>query len=86
MPPDGLSRVLSGGLSGGLPERLRALEVSIGDHAGAGQLLKTAHYEFRYLDASPDQPAVALLMPARARLTWQDGDLFAPMAPEPARG
>lgn len=75
MPPDGLSR----GLSGGLPERVRALEVAIGDHAGVGQLLKTAHYEFRYLDASPDQPAVALLMPARERLTWQDGDLFAPM-------
>lgn len=65
--------------SDGLPERLRALVVSIGDHAQAGQLLKTSTYEFRYLDAAPDQPAVALLMPAQVRLTWQDGDLFAPM-------
>ncbi|MBB1162693.1 type II toxin-antitoxin system HipA family toxin [Aquariibacter albus] len=63
----------------GLPERLRALDVSIGDRAHAGQLLKTSTYEFRYLDAAPDQPAVALLMPPRERLTWQDGDLFAPM-------
>lgn len=66
-------------LRDGLPERLRALEVSIGDQAHAGQLLKTSVYEFRYVDAAPDQPAVALLMPARERLTWQDGDLFAPM-------
>lgn len=63
----------------GLPERLRALDVSIGDQARAGQLLKTSVYEFRYLDAAPDQPAVALLMPPSHRLTWQDGDLFAPM-------
>ncbi|MFO1292048.1 MAG: type II toxin-antitoxin system HipA family toxin [Rubrivivax sp.] len=62
-----------------LPERLRALEVSIGERVGAGQLLKTSIYEFRYLDADPDQPAVALLMPASERLTWQDGELFAPM-------
>lgn len=66
-------------LSDGLPERLRALDVCIADHAHAGQLLKTSVYEFRYLDAVPDQPAVALLMPASERLTWQDGDLFAPM-------
>lgn len=62
-----------------LPERLRALDVSIGDAANAGQLLKTSVYEFRYLDDAPEQRAVALLMPARERLTWQDGDLFAPM-------
>ena len=62
-----------------LPERLRALDVSIGERAGAGQLLKTSIYEFRYLGADPDQPAVALLMPARERLTWQDAELFAPM-------
>ncbi len=62
-----------------LPERIRALEVGIGDQAGAGQLLKASNYEFRYLDADPGQPAVALLMPASERLTWQDGDLFAPM-------
>ena len=41
----------------GLPERLRALDVSIGDHAHAGQLLKTSTYEFRYL-ASPDSPGL----------------------------
>ncbi len=67
MPPDGL------------PERFRALDVSIGDAARAGQLLKTSVYEFRYLDAAPSQPAVALLMPPTAQLTWQAGDLFAPM-------
>ena len=59
-----------------LPEKVRQLEVSIGQAEASGQLLKSSIYEFRYLDASPDQPAVALLMPARERLTWQDGDLF----------
>ena len=59
-----------------LPEKVRQLEVSIGQATVSGQLLKSSIYEFRYLDASPDQPAVALLMPARERLTWQDGDLF----------
>lgn len=63
----------------GLPERIRALDVSIGPQARAGQLLKTSVYEFRYLDASPSQPALALLMPPSERLTWQAGDLFAPM-------
>lgn len=63
----------------GLPERVRALDVSIGERARAGQLLKTSIYEFRYLSAQADQDAVALLMAARERLTWQDGDLFAPM-------
>ena len=62
-----------------LPEKIRALAVSIGDSAHAGQLLKTSTYEFRYLDPDPEQPAVALLMPPRESLTWQDGDLFAPM-------
>lgn len=62
-----------------LPERIRALDISIGDNPGAGQLLKSSIYEFRYLDPSPAQPAAALLMPASSRLTWQDGDLFAPM-------
>jgi len=62
-----------------LPERLRALDVAIGGQGVAGQLLKTSIYEFRYLDASPEQAGVALLMPAREQLTWQDGDLFAPM-------
>lgn len=62
-----------------LPDKIRALSVSIGDAADAGQLLKTSTYEFRYLDADSSQPAAALLMSPRDRLTWQDGDLFAPM-------
>lgn len=62
-----------------LPEKVRALTVSIGDAAQAGQLLKASNYEFRYLDPDPGQPAVALLMPPRDRLTWQDSDLFPPM-------
>lgn len=59
-----------------LPERIRQLEVDIGSARQAGQLLRTSRYEFRYLSPEPDQPSVALLMPASARLTWQDGDLF----------
>lgn len=62
-----------------LPERLRLLDVSIGDAEHAGQLLRTSTYEFRYLAPDPDQPTVALLMPAADSLTWQDGDLFPPM-------
>ena len=62
-----------------LPEKIRSLAVSIGDAAHAGQLLKASIYEFRYLDPSPEQPAVALLMPPAESLTWQDGDLFPPM-------
>lgn len=62
-----------------LPEKIRELEVSIGDAHGAGQLLKQSRYEFRYLSARTDQPEVALLMPPAQQLTWQDGDLFAPM-------
>ena len=52
-----------------LPDRIRALDISIGDNPGAGQLLKSPIYEFRYLDPSPAQPAAALLMPASSRLT-----------------
>ena len=62
-----------------LPERIPQLDVSISDQAGAGQLLKASTYEFRYLNASAQQPSVALLMPAAAKLTWTDGDLFPPM-------
>jgi serine/threonine-protein kinase HipA len=62
-----------------LPEKIRLLEVSIGDAGRAGQLLRTSTYEFRYLDPGPEQPAVALLMPPRESLTWRDGDLFPPM-------
>jgi len=62
-----------------LPEKIRQLDVTIGDAVGAGQLLKGSTYEFRYLDSNPHQPAVALLMPPQEKLTWQDGDLFPPM-------
>ena len=62
-----------------LPEKIRSLDVSIGDAERAGQLIKASTYEFRYLRAQADQPEVALLMPPSLQLTWQDGDLFAPM-------
>jgi len=62
-----------------LPEKIRALEVDIGQTLYAGQLLKASAYEFRYLDPDPEQASVALLMSPRQKLTWQDGDLFAPM-------
>ena len=62
-----------------LPEKIRTLAVSVGDREQAGQLLKTSNYEFRYLDQDPEQPAMALLMPPRESLTWQDGDLFPSM-------
>ncbi|MFO1261746.1 MAG: type II toxin-antitoxin system HipA family toxin [Rhodoferax sp.] len=60
-----------------LPEKIRQLDVSIGASATPqGQLIKRSVYEFRYLDPRPDQASVALLMPASAQPTWQDGDLF----------
>lgn len=59
-----------------LPEKIRLLDVSVGGHLNAGQLLKASTYEFRYLAPDPGQPAVALLMPPAEQLTWQDGDLF----------
>ena len=62
-----------------LPEKVRSLEVDIGDASSAGQLLKTSVYEFRYLEPEPSQAAASLLMSPRQQLTWQDGDLFAPM-------
>jgi serine/threonine-protein kinase HipA len=62
-----------------LPEKIRLLNVSIGEVAQAGQLLRASTYEFRYLAPDPEQPTVALLMPPSERLTWQDGDLFPPM-------
>lgn len=61
-----------------LPDKIRGLEVSINGRA-AGQLLKTSNYEFRYATPDPDQPSVALLMPAREQPTWQDSALFAVM-------
>ncbi|MCS4510184.1 type II toxin-antitoxin system HipA family toxin [Xylophilus ampelinus] len=62
-----------------LPEKIRLLNVAIGDSPQAGQLLRGSTYEFRYLQPDPEQPTVALLMPAQEHLTWQDGDLFPPM-------
>ena len=62
-----------------LSERIPQLDVSIGDRPSAGQLLKASNYEFRYLEANTRQSSVALLMPAAQKLTWTDGDLFAPM-------
>ena len=62
-----------------LPEKIRLLNVSIGETETAGQLLRAGTYEFRYLQPDPEQVPVALLMPAHERLTWQDGDLFPPM-------
>ena len=62
-----------------LPDKIRLLNVSIGDSENAGQLLRASIYEFRYLQPDPEQAAVALLMPPRDQLTWQDGDLFPAM-------
>ena len=62
-----------------LPEKISSLMVNIGDAEQAGQLLKGSTYEFRYLSPDMDQASMALLMPAREKLTWQDGDLFPPM-------
>jgi serine/threonine-protein kinase HipA len=62
-----------------LPEKIRLLNVSIGDTDNAGQLIRASTYEFRYLQTNPQQAAVALLMPPERQLTWQDGDLFPPM-------
>jgi serine/threonine-protein kinase HipA len=62
-----------------LPEKIRQLNVSIGDADNAGQLIRSSVYEFRYSQTHAEQAAVALLMPAAKQLTWQDGDLFPPM-------
>ena len=62
-----------------LPEKIRQLNVSIGDAENAGQLIRASNYEFRYVQPQAEQAAVALLMPAAKQLTWQDGDLFPPM-------
>ncbi len=62
-----------------LPEKIRQLNVSIGDADNAGQLIRSSVYEFRYVQPQAEQAAVALLMPAAKQLTWQDGDLFPPM-------
>lgn len=62
-----------------LPEKIPLLDISIGEAPSAGQLLKNSIYEFRYSKPDAEQASVALLMTAREKLTWQAGDLFAPM-------
>ncbi|UXH80787.1 type II toxin-antitoxin system HipA family toxin [Roseateles amylovorans] len=62
-----------------LPDKIPLLNVSIGDAADAGQLLKNSIYEFRYLAAAPEPPQVALLMSPQSQLTWRGGDLFPSM-------
>lgn len=62
-----------------LPEQVRLLDVAIGGAERAGQLIKGANYEFRYVAPEPEQPLVALLMPPAKKLTWEDSALFAPM-------
>jgi serine/threonine-protein kinase HipA len=57
-----------------LPEKIRLLSVAIG-RLGGGQLLHQSRFEFRYLDASPSQLAVGLLMPP-SMLTYEDSALF----------
>jgi serine/threonine-protein kinase HipA len=53
-----------------LPEKIRLLNVSIGDADNAGQLIRASTYEFRYVQTDPAQAAVALLMPPSQQLTW----------------
>lgn len=60
-----------------LPDKIRLLDVRIGK-SGGGQLLHQSRFEFRYLDASPSQLPVGLLMPP-TQLTYQDSALFAVM-------
>ncbi|MDO9006051.1 MAG: hypothetical protein Q7V20_21620 [Aquabacterium sp.] len=55
--------------------KIPLLEVSI-DGPASGQLIKRSTYEFRYRYPRLDRTVVALLMPASAQATWQDGDLF----------
>jgi len=61
-----------------LPDKVPLLHVAV-DGATSGQLIRRSIYEYRYLDPRPEQAAVALLMPASAHATWQDGDLFPAM-------
>ena len=68
-----------------LPEKIRLLNVSIGDTDNAGQLIRASTYEFRYLQTDTQQTSVVLLMPPAQQLTWQDCDLFSPMDQNPAQ-
>ena len=38
-----------------LPEKIRLLNVSIGDAENAGQLIRASTYEFRYVQAQAEQ-------------------------------
>ena len=48
-----------------LPEKIRQLNVSIGDAENAGQLIRASTYEFRYVQPQAEQATVALLSHAR---------------------
>lgn len=61
-----------------LPLKILQLQVAI-DGKPSGELLKHSIYEYRYGDSRADQPSIALLMSAKLKPTWQDGDLFAVM-------
>lgn len=57
-----------------MDERIKLLHVSVMD-APSGQLLQQSGFEYRYLQADPNQAVVGLLMPP-TQLTWHDGALF----------
>lgn len=57
-----------------LPDKIKMLDLSVGNNR-SGQLLHQSRFEFRYLDASPSQTPVGLLMPP-SRLTYEDSALF----------
>ena len=57
-----------------MDERIGLLQVHVAGQP-SGQLLQQSGFEYRYLQAEPEQPAVGLLMPP-TRLTWHDGALF----------
>ncbi len=48
-----------------LPEKIRQLNVSIGDAENAGQLIRASTYEFRYVQPQAEQATVALHKPCK---------------------
>ena len=48
-----------------LPEKIRQLNVSIGDAENAGQLIRASTYEFRYAQPQAEQATVALHKPSK---------------------
>lgn len=57
-----------------LPDKIKLLGISIAG-CPAGQLVRDNRFEYRYLEASQQQPAVGLLMPP-SQLTYVASDLF----------